>query len=151
MILVQCWISYRKLGEIPRQQRPFLNGSWSMMTYQTSFTPISFGAMEESFENFRSPQCGARPSYLDGPLQQPHCTVALNDPTTRTASRIKDELKNSWLCTPVFRIFSSIPVPLFPPTSEDRTRPVPTWHGSTPSKWPSEVQTATDLIRPLFN
>ena len=38
-----------------------------------------------------------------------------------------------------------------PPISEDRTRTVPTWHGSTQLKWPSEVQTPTDLIWPLPN
>ena len=49
------------------------------------------------------------------------------------------------------RTFNSIPAQQFLPTFEDRTRTVPTWHGRTQLKWPPELQTATDLTRPLPN
>jgi len=52
---------------------------------------------------------------------------------------------------PAFQIFSSTPARQFLLTSEDRIKTMPTWHGSTQLKWPSELQTATDLITPLFN
>jgi len=52
---------------------------------------------------------------------------------------------------PALPIFTNTPVPLSLPTSEERTKNVPMWHGKTQLNWPSEFQTATDLITPLLN